>query len=70
MVKNRLRDLREDRDLRQKDLAHLLNCTQACYAYYESGARDIPTDVLVRLADYFNVSIDYILLRIDQPNCT
>ena len=50
-------------DLRQADLAKLLNCTQVCYSYYENGQRDIPTDVLVRLADYYRVSVDYILRR-------
>ena len=46
----RIRDLREDADLLQKDLAAYLQCTQVCYSYYESGKRDIPTDVLIRLA--------------------
>ena len=50
-------------DLRQADLAKLLNCTQVCYSYYENGQRDIPTDVLLRLADYYRVSVDYILRR-------
>ena len=46
----RIRDLREDADLLQKDLAAYLQCTQVCYSYYESGKRDIPTDVLIRQA--------------------
>ena len=46
----RMRDLREDRDLRQKDLAEVLHCTQVCYSHYEIGKRDIPTRVLVQLA--------------------
>ena len=45
----RIRNLREDKDLKQEDLAKLLNCTQACYSHYESGKRDIPTDVLQKL---------------------
>lgn len=59
----RIRDLREDKDLQQKDLAGLLNCTQACYSNYENGKRDIPTDTLIRLADFYNVSVDYIMER-------
>lgn len=59
----RIRDLREDKDLKQEDLAKLLNCTQACYSNYENGKRDIPTEVLQKLADFYNVSIDYLLGR-------
>lgn len=58
---NRLRDLREDRDLQQKDLADYLNCSQVCYSYYELGRRDIPTEVLVHLARYYHTSVDYLL---------
>ena len=47
----RIRDLREDRDLLQKDLAAYLQCSQVCYSYYEMGKRDIPTDVLLRLVE-------------------
>ena len=46
MAQNRLRDLREDRDLTQADLARILHCSQVCYSYYELGRRDIPTGVL------------------------
>ena len=59
----RIRDLREDKDLKQEDLAKLLNCTQACYSNYENGRRDIPTEVLKALADFYNDSIDYLLER-------
>ena len=59
----RIRDLREARDLKQEDLAKMLNCTQACYSHYESGKRDIPTDVLQKLADFYDVSTDYLLGR-------
>ncbi|MCD7755995.1 MAG: helix-turn-helix transcriptional regulator [Firmicutes bacterium] len=59
----RIRDLREDKDLRQQDLADLLQCTQVCYSYYELGRRDIPTDVLIRLADFYQTSVDYLLGR-------
>ena len=67
----RLRDLREDNDLFQKDLAVYLNCSQVCYSQYERGARDIPTDVLIKLALYYDTSIDYLLgltdMRISYP---
>ena len=59
----RIRDMREDRDLLQKDLAQYLQCGQVCYSYYETGKRDIPTDVLIKLADFYNTSIDYLLER-------
>lgn len=59
----RIRDLREDRDLKQEDLAKLLNCTQACYSNYENGRRDIPTETLNQLADFYGVSVDYLLGR-------
>ena len=67
MFYNRLRELREDRDLLQKDIAEILNCTQVCYSRYELGKRDIPTDVLIRLSDYYSVSIYYILGQTENP---
>ena len=57
----RIRELREDRDLLQKDMAKLLNCSQVAYSRYELGLRDIPTDVLITLAEFHNTSVDYIL---------
>lgn len=57
----RIRDLREDQDLKQRDLAQYLNCSQVCYSFYECGKRDIPTDVLIKLSRFYNVSVDYIL---------
>ena len=62
----RIRDLREDRDLMQKDLAAYLKCTQVCYSNYEMGKRDIPTDVLKALALYYDTSVDYILGLTDE----
>lgn len=67
MFYNRLRELREDRDLLQRDISEILNCTQVCYSRYELGKRDIPTEVLVKLADYYSVSIDYLLGQTDNP---
>ncbi len=63
----RLRDLREDRDFSQKKLSELLNCTQVCYSNYENGKRDLPTDVLIKLARFYSVSVDYILGLTDCP---
>lgn len=57
----RLRDLREDRDLSQQDIAEHLGMKQPQYSRYERGIRDIPTDVLIRLAQLYNTSTDYIL---------
>lgn len=58
---NRIRELREDNDLLQKHIAEYLNCSQVAYSRYELGTRDIPTDVLIKLAKYHNTSIDYLL---------
>ena len=57
----RIRDLREDHDLLQKDIAAYLKCTQVCYSNYEMGKRDIPTDVLKALALFYDTSVDYLL---------
>ena len=62
----RIRDLREDRDLLQTDLARYLNCSQVCYSNYENGKRDIPTEVLVLLSRYYNTSVDYLLDLTDE----
>ena len=57
----RIRDLREDADKKQSDLAEYLHCTQVSYSHYETGKRDITSDVLIKLAVYHNTSIDYLL---------
>ena len=57
----RIRELREDRDLLQKDLANYLHCTQVAYSRYELGTRDIPTQALIELAKFHHTSTDYIL---------
>lgn len=62
-----IRALREDSDLTQKQVARLLNCSQQVYSNYELGQRDIPTDILIKLADFYNVSTDYLLGRTDNP---
>ena len=58
---NRLKDLREDKDLYQKDIASVLNMSQTRYSKYEVGTTDIPTDILKKLTYYYDTSIDYIL---------
>lgn len=63
----RIRELREDHDLTQKQVADYLGMTQPQYFRYEHGYRDIPTDILIALADYYKVSVDYLLGRTDQP---
>ena len=63
----RIRDLREDHDLKQQDISDYLQCSQVCYSHYENGRRDIPTDVLIKLADYYKVSVDYLLGRTNNP---
>lgn len=67
IVYSRIRDLREDKDLKQQDLADFLQCTQTCYSRYELGTRDIPTEVLCKLADFYHTSTDYLLGRTDDP---
>lgn len=58
---NRLKDLREDHDISQKELAKILNMSQTGYSKYEVGTNDIPTKILIDLAYYYNTSIDYLL---------
>ena len=62
----RLRDLREDKDLTQTNIAEMLFITQQQYSLYEKGHRDIPTIFLSALADFYNTSTDYILGRTDE----
>lgn len=63
----RIRDLREDHDLKQRQVAEYLNCSQQVYSNYELGQRDIPTDVLIRLSNLYNVSTDYLLGLTTNP---
>ena len=64
----RIRNLREDHDLTQKQMAKVLSCSQQVYSNYELGQRDIPTDILIQLARFYHVTTDYILGLSDQPN--
>ena len=63
----RIRDLREDRDLTQKEIAKYLHIKQNTYSQYENGQRQIPIDFLIALAKYYNTSTDYILGLTDNP---
>lgn len=57
----RIRNLREDKDLSQSDMAQILNITQRAYSYYENGTRSLPTEILIALAKFHNTSTDYLL---------
>ena len=63
----RIRDLREDRDLKQRQVAQYLNCSQQVYSNYELGQRDVPTEILIRLSDLYGVSVDYLLGLTSNP---
>ena len=66
MQYSRIRELREDRDLTQREVGAAINVPQRTYAYYETGERMIPPHVLSALADYYAVSVDYLLERTDE----
>ncbi len=57
----RIYELRTDNDLKQREIAEILNCSQRVYSNYERGDLDIPTEILIKLSKYYNVSVDYIL---------
>ena len=65
-MKTRIRSLREDHDLTQKELSHLLSISQVAYSYYELNKRSIPLELLSKLADFYNTSVDYLLYRTDE----
>ena len=67
-LKLRIKDLREDNDLTQKQVSQILLCDQSLYSKYERGEREIPLVLIVKLADYYNVSIDYLICRTENPN--
>lgn len=62
----RLKSMREDRDIKQAELAELLNCKQNTYQQYESGKRQVPIDALKKLAVFYNTSVDYLLDMTDE----
>lgn len=63
-----LRGIREDRDIRQKDIAKVLNVSQNTYSQYETGIISLTAEVLIKLSDFYGVSIDYLLDRTKNPN--
>ena len=65
MYFKRIEDLRIDHDLTQQNIADLLNCQREVYRRYEKGTRSIPIDFLIKLAEYYQVSVDYIISRTD-----
>lgn len=67
MIYPRLRELREDHDLKQVNVAKLLNMSQTGYSKYETGENDIPTRVLIELANIYGTSIDYLLGQTSNP---
>lgn len=67
MYFRRLRDMREDSDLKQTDIAEYLGIQQTVYSRYERGFQTIPLELLIRLADYYHVSLDYLTGRTDKP---
>ena len=66
MKYERIRNLREDHDLKQTTLAEYLSITQRAYSRYETGERTVPVEVLAKLADYYHVSVDYLIGRTDR----
>ncbi len=62
-----LRGIREDNDLKQKDIAKILNVSQNTYSQYETGVISLTAEVLIKLSDYYDVSIDYLLDRTNNP---
>ncbi|MBQ3724768.1 MAG: helix-turn-helix transcriptional regulator [Oscillospiraceae bacterium] len=67
MVFRNLRALREDRDIRQRTIAEYLNVSQNTYSQYENGVISLTAEMLIKLADYYGVSVDYLLDRTDNP---
>ena len=66
-IYTRIRNLREDKDMTQTEMGKILSCSQRVYSNYERGDIDIPTAVLIKLADFHKVSVDYLLERTDNP---
>jgi len=67
LLRNRIKDLREDRDLTQQKLADIIGITQRKYSYIETGVQPLTDEILIKLADFYNVSIDYLLMQTNDP---
>ena len=61
-----IQDLRTDADLSQKQLSEILHISQRSYSHYETGSRNIPVEMLIRLANYYDISVDYLVGRTDK----
>lgn len=70
MAYKNLKNIREDRDIKQKDIAKILNVSQNTYSQYETGVISLTAEVLIKLADYYGVSVDYLLDRTNNSDCT
>lgn len=66
-MNNRIRDLREDHDLTQQQIADAIGITQRKYSYLETGTQQLTAELLIRLADFYHVSIDYLLRQTNDP---
>lgn len=66
MIYERIKALRVDKDLSQKELADILDVTRSAYSNYENGIRELPVEILSRLADFYGTSVDYIIGRTDK----
>ena len=62
----RIQDLRTDADMSQKQLSEILHISQRSYSHYETGSRNIPVEMLIRLANYYDISVDYLVGRSDK----
>lgn len=65
-MKLRIRDLREDNDLTQKQISEILMCDQSLYSKYERGEREIPLNLLIKLADFYKTNLDYLIYRTNK----
>ena len=63
---HRIQDLRTDADMSQKQLSEILHISQRSYSHYETGSRNIPVEMLIRLANYYDISVDYLVGRTDK----
>lgn len=67
-IKSKIKDFRIDNDLTQEDIARILNCSLIAYSHYENGEREMPLELLIKLADYYNVSLDTLVGRKFKKN--
>lgn len=68
IMRLRIRDIREDNDLTQKQVSDYLHCDQSLYSKYERGQREIPLSLIIKLSELYNISVDYLVGKTDNPN--